>query len=480
MENSERRRYRFGPRNQRGIIASLRPLQVGTLAVTLFLAVICSRVLPPAHRVITALVVVLIGTLVSLVPIAGRSVIEWLPSLWVFVLAGVTGKHRETFSLTHGRLKSRTPKIFEAFELIELAVSGRQIGAVCDMVDRTLSAVLVVHGDQFALLDEQEWVRRTSDWSSVLAALNRTKSVYRLKWIQRTVPDSGERYRARAARVLSDQLKGSARYEALASYEDAVEGMSAGAMRRDQLIILSTRLPNGFARHASGNRAKVAAAKLQDFAKQVMLLEGRCREAGLHVDGALTRHGLSRMVQRGFDDGKLLPVRTSPWPVALEERWECIRTDNLWHATYWIAEWPRSEVSSGFLLPLLLDSSARRSITMCLSPIGAQRAVRDAEQKRTSSFADVDLRRKYGFAFTSRIRSQHEALIQREEELANGHAGFSFSGYITVSAESHNALQESCEQVEQSCALAHLEVRRLFGIQSEALCFGLLNARGCA
>ena len=77
------------------------------------------------------------------------------------------------------------------------------------------------------------------------------------------------------------------------------------------------------------------------------------------------------------------------------------------------------------------------------------------------------------------MRSQHEAVVQREEELAHGHVAFEFSGYVTVSSGSLEGLQRACDQIEQSCSLSQLEVRRLYGMQRASLLFGLGNARGC-
>ena len=43
-------------------------------------------------------------------------------------------------------------------------------------------------------------------------------------------------------------------------------------------------------------------------------------------------------------------------PMASEVSWDLYRSDGRWHKTYLVAEWPRLQVSSSFLLPLLLGS----------------------------------------------------------------------------------------------------------------------------
>ena len=37
--------------------------------------------------------------------------------------------------------------------------------------------------------------------------------------------------------------------------------------------------------------------------------------------------------------------------MAVEVGWSRVRTDATWHATYWIAEWPRVDVGPDFLGP---------------------------------------------------------------------------------------------------------------------------------
>ena len=91
-----------------------------------------------------------------------------------------------------------------------------------------------------------------------------------------------------------------------------------------------------------------------------------------------------------------------PWPLGVEESWSSIRTDATWHAVYWIADWPRSGVGSGFLLPLMLEGGLRRTIAVTMAPVAPLRAVRRAEHDRTSGVADAELRRRHGFAVTAR------------------------------------------------------------------------------
>jgi hypothetical protein len=260
--------------------------------------------------------------------------------------------------------------------------------------------------------------------------------------------------------------------DAQASYAALVESESVGALRHEHVVALSVRTSGRTSRSGvTDGRAQLAAA--------LATLEERLVNVGIEVVGALTPAGVNGYLDRTFRDGGVDASGDGSWPVACESNWSSFRTDAILHATYWIAEWPRSEVSSEFLLPLLHDSDGRRTVTVVMEPIGAARAVRRAEHARTSARADNEIRRRHGFSQTARTSRQHDAVIAREQELASGHAGFRFSGYVTVSASDVSELERSCARVEQAGALARLELRRLFGSQDRAFCCTLPVGRGC-
>ena len=478
MSTQRHRGYRFGPRDQRGLFPSLHTLQVFTLATSVVCAVAVARLSTSRHRLVLAILIVLVAVVISLVRLAGRSLVEWVPEIGAYVSAGVKGNRRVTYRSAAGGFVTRTSKLFGGFRFLDLVHQGQRIGAVYDSVDGTLSAVFEIEAEQFSLLDEEARRIRVSEWSSVLAAFNADRALYRLKWIAQTVPDFPARYRAGIARATATSGSRVAT-DALASYAQLCEELQRTAQRTEQFVVVSARFSPSRSEARSKEPSGPRARELVDFVHQIGLVERRLTESGLDVRGVYSKRSLVKMTKQRFDTSDTAPDHGSPWPVALEERWESIRTDNLWHCTYWIAEWPRTEVSTGFLLPLLGDLSVRKTVALSMTPMHQERATRIAERRRTSSVADADMRRRYGFALSSRIRSQHEAVVQREEELASGHVGYEFSGYVTVSATSADELRHACEAVEQSCSLAHLEIRRLYGMQRSSLLFGFVNARGC-
>jgi hypothetical protein len=166
-----------------------------------------------------------------------------------------------------------------------------------------------------------------------------------------------------------------------------------------------------------------------------------------------------------------------PWPMAVEPHWDALRTDATWQATYWIAEWPRVDVTPDFLGPLLF-SPLRRSMVLTMEPVSPSRAARQVAQARTADIADGELRRRGGFLNTARHAREKESVEERDAELADGHAQYRFSGYVTVTADSREELAVSRAALEQAAGQARIDLRLLFGEQDIAFACSLPLGRG--
>jgi hypothetical protein len=356
---------------------------------------------------------------------------------------------------------------------------GRRIGAVLDRASGQLTGVLSMSGESYPLLSEADRARRVAAWSAVLAAsANHVGPVVQLKWIERTVPDAAEALRERVADLMASAEGPAAMATARRSYQQFIQAETSTGLRHELLLAVTVQPKSPLRRsrdlETSGDRTAGAT-----LAREVVQLERRCRDSGIAVEGALSEQGIRKVLRSSFEHGGVSGGVNWPWPIATEATWAAVRTDAVWHATYWISEWPRNDVGMGFLLPLLLGSADRRAVSVAMMPVAPRQAVRAAEHARTSTTSDAELRRRHGFALTARMRSEHEAVARREIELSLGHAAYRFSGYVTVTAADRLELENSCARVEQASAQAHLEIRRLYGMQAVAFGFTMCCGRGC-
>ena len=75
---------------------------------------------------------------------------------------------------------------------------------------------------------------------------------------------------------------------------------------------------------------------------------------------------------------------------------------------------------------------------------------------------------------------RRRSCVRREVELADGHAQYRFSGYVTVSAHNPDELEEACGRVEQAAGQCGLELRRCYGDQASTFLCTLPLGRGLA
>jgi hypothetical protein len=412
---------------------------------------------------------------------------------------GADGKSQHAPSAVPGHGHRRRPGPVGPFGDLDLLVAGGPsrppCGVLIDRRTRTYTAVLSLHGHNFALLDATEKERQVARWAGVLASLARAgSSVHRVQWLATTVPDDGHGVRHHLAeRAVLDEKNAARR-----SYTSLLDGAGARTCRHETLLavqISATAKRGGAPRAAGRGHAGGCAAVL----READALRRALGEADVVVDGLLTPLQLAELLRRSGEEEPISEAPTaadepggyesaegvehrpafsgSPWPMATEPEWGCVRIDALWHATYWISEWPRVDVGPDFLAPLLLGSS-RRTVSVVMEPLPPELAVRQVEQARTADLADSELRRRGGFLATARRAREEELVTRREEELADGHASLRFSGYVTVTASSRERLEEACEETEQAAGQCRLELRRLYGDQDRGFATSLPLCRG--
>jgi hypothetical protein len=255
----------------------------------------------------------------------------------------------------------------------------------------------------------------------------------------------------------------------VASYDALLGDMDADGCAHDVVLAVQVRL------------AKSVEAGCSSLQRELTSLIRLLGDADVQVEAVLSADDLARQLLRTYEPhlerGEPAASLSDPWPMAMEEGWASVRVDGMVHATFWVAEWPRTEVRSDFLAPLLL-SSTRATLAMVMEPLGPDTAVRKVEASRTADLADSELRRRSGFVSTARHARESEVLARREAELAEGHASFRYSGFLTVSAPTHEELVPACDAVHHAASQCRLSLRRLYGDQASAYTCTLPLARG--
>jgi len=484
-------RYRFPPLERRGLIAGISGTQLAVAAGGCALSLLALRIVPGTGGVLLALLLVATTGAAACWTVAGRTPGGWIPigASWMRRRAAQPelSDAPQVGTTQAGPPRAAPPAALAGVHIADAPeVPGSPpMGVIRDVKAGTLSAVLSVRGASFSLLDPTEKQRRLEAWGAVLAGLSREGSpVHRVQWIERATPgdrDGLRRYLDERGRPAT----GPPGDEARDSYAELISAAGPVGQAHGSVVVLSIHLRKAAREARVFGRGQGAACGV--LRRELRLLQGQLRHAELVADHVLTASEVSATFRAAFDpqesrvgspDAGHARSCGLAWPMATEEGWSTWRADGSWHTTYWIAAWPRIEVGPDFLSPLLLATSGCRAASVVLAPIPPARAAREVEAARTADLADEQLRQKAGFLTTARRQREAEGVIRRESELADGHAEFRYSGYITVSAATLAELDVARTEIEHAARQSNLELRRLYGQQGEAFTWTLPLARG--
>jgi hypothetical protein len=509
-DSVDRVRYRFSPLERRGVIAGWRGGQIAAVASSLVVGVLILRWRPSIVGILAAVVVLAAGVALAFWPILGRTGEQWLPLASRWLLARTSGDgSQHAPGPRAGLLVSADPAavigpacgatptrarhgrtVFAGLsvEAVPFGAEGStfEVGVVVDRPSRTATAVLSVVGHSFALLGPGDQDARIASWARVLAAMAREGTdVHRIQWIESCLPDDGSpvrRHWSHHAVLGSDTAAGR-------SYQALVDESSPVARRHRVLLGLSIHTSHSSRSIRAAGRGLVGIGAVLN--REVLSLHRALDGADISVDGVLGPSAVSYAIGEAYapataaTDGSaaravLPPVGVGPswpWPMTLQPHWDAVHADGTWHATYWIAEWPRTEVTPDFLGPVLF-SSLRRTLALVMEPVSPSRAARQVAQARTADIADGEMRRRGGFLVTARQSREKAGVEERDAELADGHAQYRFTGYVTLTADTRDELTTARAALEQAAGQSRIELRLLYGEQDVAFLCGLPLGRG--
>lgn len=477
-------RYRFGPLERRGLLLGLRLGQLVVMIGGCIVAVSLLASSTSAAMVACALAVLCGGVTVAVLPIAGRTADEWMPVTTSWLRRTVSGEQRHNGRahlrghVTDGE-SLRTPLADAPPPLRGVAIlsaplaSDADMGVIKDMFNGTYTAVIAVRGAGFALLDEHDKARRLAWWGGLLDGLSRDGGhVQRVQWVERAIPETSDALVA----YLDEHRARDDDSPVVQSYRELVSGAAASTQRHETYLAVQIRTTSSrraIRRAGGGDRGACTV-----LGRELTALWSQLGSDEISVDGVLGPRHLATVLRSAADPTCTSTAPEFCWPTASVVSWRSYRTDGGVHATYWVQEWPRIDVGADVLAPLLLQTTARRTVAMTMQVEPPLRAQREAEAALTADLADDDVRHRGGFITGFRRQREQENVVRRGEEIADGHASVRFSAYVTVTAATVEQLEEACADVEQRAQQSQLQLRRMVGEQDVAWTYTLPLARG--
>ncbi len=480
------RGYKLGSAEPKKLLMGFRTSQVVILGV----GVMVCFVMLASGLLLPTLGVVFVSAALAFLPFGGRNLDEWVPIFGKWTITGSKGRNYHAVAPLLGHTdqkiqKVAAPPFVKGVKLLKVTHSeGREVAVIKDTANASYSAVLALRGGAFVLSGEADQETQLANWGSVLARFAREGSVIsRVQWIERAIPENSQ--------LMHDYFDSSATLDAsdpvtnsyLELIEDAVPVTTAHEV---YLVIQISQAKAGKQIKQAGGGDSGACEVLL---RELLNASSQVASAGFKVLGALNRDEVVRLIRTTFEPSvnEEITNRMSEglhmneiWPMVTETEWSSYRSDSGFHRTFWVSDFPRTEVGADFLAPLMLQSLITRTISVVMEPIAPTKALREVEVAKTSFLADQDLRDKAGYVLNTTREREYAKLQQREEELADGHGAYRFSAYVTCSAKSEEELEYASQAVEQVSHQSHLVLRLLYGEQDTAFATMLPLGRGLA
>jgi hypothetical protein len=405
--------YALGPLERRGLVAGWRPGQVLAVAGAALAAgavVVAAR---SSSGVVAAVLLLVGGLVVATVPVHGRTLEEWVPSIVAHV--------------SHRRRSSS----------LELCVGcDPETGAaVLEVGGGRIVVILGVEATGIGLLDQAGRERRVAGLMAALAALGSSRgAIDRVSWsVTCRRGDVG----SMAADLRRRGVAGDPR--ALDAYRSMLDGMGPlGLDRRVDVALRGASLPAVLAQAEVVRRA---------------LLESGHRRVWLRSPAEVAEGLADRLGPAEVDGDR--------WRYDGHAHFGHLATPSGAAVSWWIARWPTRAVTEELLASLLLGDD-RRAVTVVLEPVGTAIARRRAASTRTAATADAELRRRGGFLADREGERRRAHTTAREDDLVAGFAALRFAGFVATMAES-DAIAAAASEAELAAAASQLELRRLDG-----------------
>jgi hypothetical protein len=460
---------RFARRSTRGFLLGFSGLRCGVIllaALTLLTGLLAGG---GVGLIVTApLWAGLLAT--AFVPVRGRAVVEWLPTVLHWELRRVTGQ-------TTYRVRVSPPRPVGTMALpgdaAPLRFYNDPTTGACFIHDphrQTLSAVLAVSHPAYVLLAPASQRERVSMWGRVLASLAQTGTCALIQVLESTVPDPGTKV-ARWYEEHATHVDDWANVE----YQRLLAQSSFGSSSHRTTITLSLDLKKAASAIRSAGRGLKGAAKVLRI--DMSVLELGLRDADLRVGQWLDEDRLAALVRQAYDPGALLcawegsehapATLATSGPVALSEHWSYLRHDSGYSTVLWISEWPRVEVAPHFLHALIFAADIRKSLSLLARPLATGDALKSLRKEKTEAVTNAHHKAKVGQVQELSDVQEFNDLLKREQALINGHADVEFSGFITVTASSEEGLTAAVALIERSAGQSGCETRVLYGRQSQ-------------
>lgn len=336
---------------------------------------------------------------------------------------------------------------------------GAEAGLVAERVGRghLLTAVISVSGgDRFVFSGPNEQAAQIFAWGEVLKAMATSgPGLRRLQWVERATPQP-----ATVQQDWSRAAMGGASDEEWADYQSLQDSIGTAAIHHD--VYLGAQVETD---------ASAAPEALAEAATELAQLCEHLRSIGLGPK-ALSRRGIAAVLRSWADPGA--SERVALWgeasiplsqagPASRRVGYDSLRTDGYFHRVGQIAAWPRIDVGSEWMYPLLASAlpGSVRTVSMHLEAVSTGAALAEVRDARTTGGMAQAKRDRLGIITTEESERRVDEARSREAELTQGFRQHKVAGLVMVSSPDPEVATRAWRQVERKALECHLDLRQM-------------------
>lgn len=343
---------------------------------------------------------------------------------------------------------------------------GAEAGLLFERTRRRnhLTAVVSVSGgDRFVFSGPDEQAAQISAWGQVLGAMaSEGSGLRRLQWVERATPEPStvqEDWSTRAMRTASVTER--------ADYASLQSTIGTAAVHHD--VYLGAQVETD-----AGKESEVLDAAASELAQ---LLE-HLRAVGLRAT-PLSRRQIAAVMRQWADPSA--PERLAAWgegsipiasagPAARLVGYDTLRTDGYVHRVGQIAAWPRIDVATEWMYPLLSSAPAGsvRTVSLHLEAVSTEVALSEVRDARTTGGMAQRKRDEKGIITTEEEQRRVDEARRRERELTRGFRQHKIAGLVMVSSLDAQSAARAWQAVERKAVECHLDLRELHARGHEA------------
>ncbi|MGO8864716.1 MAG: SCO6880 family protein [Acidimicrobiales bacterium] len=386
-------------------------------------------------------------------------------------LGVVEGNRRDRGSKTRRGRRPREvceqlPPELGRLRWMALPYDGAEAGLLVERARRQklLTAVISVSGgDRFVFSGPDEQAAQIFQWGEVLKAMaSEGSGLRRLQWVERATPQPStvqEDWARSAMRGVSPSE--------WADYRSLQAAIGTAAIHHD--VYLGAQVETDTGKQA--DMLAEAASELAQLCEQLTSIGLRPTPLSRREIAAVMRQwadptALERLALWG--EGSI--PTSGAGPAARLVGYDTLRTDGYVHRVGQIAAWPRIDVATEWMYPLLSTAlpGSVRTVSMHLEAVSTEQAFAEVRDARTTGGMAQRKRDEKGIITTEEEERRVDEARSRERELTRGFRQHKIAGLVMVSSPDAETAGRAWRQAERKAVECHLDLRELHARGHEA------------